>query len=146
MRSLLFAPATRPDLVEKLPRSRPDAVVIDLEDAVPEDFKETARMSAAEQTERLAARHPRTEIYVRVNGVATPWFHDDMAFALSPLLAGVVVPKIEEPAHLQEVRRDLEKADRAGLRIVAGIESARGVTQVERLLSPEVYAAYFGAE
>jgi citrate lyase subunit beta/citryl-CoA lyase len=146
MRSLLFAPATRPDLVEKLPRSQPDAAVIDLEDAVPEDFKETARISAVEQTERLAARHPRLEIYVRVNGVATPWFHDDMAFAVSPLLAGVVVPKVEEPADLEAVRHDLEQGDRAGLRIVAGIESARGVAQVERLLSPEVYAAYFGAE
>lgn len=146
MRSLLFAPATRPDLVEKLPRSQPDAAVIDLEDAVPEDFKKTARISAAEQTEQLAARHPRLEIYVRVNGVDTPWFHDDMALALSPLLAGVVVPKVEEPAHLVAVRQDLDQADRAALRIVAGIESARGVAQVERLLSSEVYAAYFGAE
>lgn len=146
MRSLLFAPATRPDLVEKLPRSQPDAAVIDLEDAVPEAFKETARISAVEQTERLAARHPRLEIYVRVNGVDTPWFHDDMARALSPLLAGVVVPKVEEPAHLEAVRQGLERGDGSGLRIVAGIESARGVAQVERLLSPDVYAAYFGAE
>lgn len=34
-RSALFAPAGRADLIAKLPRSAPDAVVIDLEDAVP---------------------------------------------------------------------------------------------------------------
>ena len=41
-RSMLFAPANRPDLTAKLPRSQPDAVVLDLEDSVPAD-REGAR-------------------------------------------------------------------------------------------------------
>ena len=34
-RSLLFVPGNRPELAAKAPRSAPDAVVLDLEDAVP---------------------------------------------------------------------------------------------------------------
>ncbi|MGD4069814.1 aldolase/citrate lyase family protein, partial [Xanthomonas citri pv. citri] len=34
-RSVLFVPGNRPDMAAKAPRSAPDAVVIDLEDAVP---------------------------------------------------------------------------------------------------------------
>jgi citrate lyase subunit beta / citryl-CoA lyase len=48
MRSLLFAGATRPDLVAKLARSGPDAVAIDLEDAVPADAKLEARAALGE--------------------------------------------------------------------------------------------------
>ncbi|MDQ4115962.1 MAG: aldolase/citrate lyase family protein, partial [Actinomycetota bacterium] len=47
-RSLLFVPATRPDMVAKVGRSRPDVVVLDLEDAVAPGEKESARATAAE--------------------------------------------------------------------------------------------------
>ena len=43
LRSLLFAPAVRPDLVAKTARSGPDAVAIDLEDATPIGSKDDAR-------------------------------------------------------------------------------------------------------
>lgn len=146
MRSLLFAGATRSDLVEKLPRSAPDVAVIDLEDAVPADFKEEARAAAGTLTMRLREAHPALEVYVRVNAVATPWFADDMAQALTPAASGVIVPKIEEPAQILAIHAALEASALGAARIVAGIESARGVVQVERLLGPELHAAYFGAE
>jgi citrate lyase subunit beta/citryl-CoA lyase len=146
MRSLLFAGATRPDLVEKLPRSAPDAAVIDLEDAVPADFKEQARASAAEQTARLRGKHPELDVYVRVNAVSTRWFADDVAGALTPAATGVVVPKLEEPAQLHVVLEALAAHGLSELRVVAGIESARGVANVEQLLNGAVHAAYFGAE
>jgi len=146
MRSLLFAGATRPDLVEKLPRSKPDAAVIDLEDAVPAAHKVAAREVARELSDGLAANHLELEVYVRVNGIATPWFADDVAHGVGPRAAGVVVPKLEEPEQLAIVREALADHDLEDLRIVVGIESARGVAHVERLLGPPVHAAYFGAE
>ncbi|GIS98893.1 MAG: hypothetical protein CM1200mP26_06060 [Acidimicrobiales bacterium] len=39
LRSLLFAPGNRAEVLLKLPRSAPSAAVIDLEDAVPPDRK-----------------------------------------------------------------------------------------------------------
>jgi citrate lyase subunit beta/citryl-CoA lyase len=146
MRSLLFAPASRPDVLEKLPRSEPDAVVIDLEDAVPADGKAAARVHAREVGERLALAHPEMAVHVRVNGVASPWFAADVADALGPWLAGVVVPKLESVAHVESVARALDGASLAGTPVVAGIESMAGVARVEEVLRPPVAVAYFGAE
>lgn len=146
MRSLLFAPASRPDVLEKLPRSEPDAVVIDLEDAVPADGKVAARQHAREVGERLALEHPAIAVHVRVNAVASPWFADDVVQALGPWLAAVVVPKLESVADVESVARALEAAGLAATPVVAGIESVAGVARVEEVLRPPVTVAYFGAE
>ena len=59
IRSLLFAPASKPDVLRKLPRSTPDAVALDLEDAVPPDGKPAAREHAREVGAELVADAPR---------------------------------------------------------------------------------------
>ena len=46
LRSLLFAPASKPEVLRKMPRSAPDGVALDLEDAVPADGKADARVHA----------------------------------------------------------------------------------------------------
>ena len=138
MRSLLFAGATRPDLVAKLPRSGPDAVVIDLEDAVPADAKDQARGMLADLVGLVAA----VPAYVRVNSAASAWFAADLAAVAALPLAGVVVPKAEARADLERVR-DAVGADVA---IVAGLESALGVAHADAILAAEPALAYFGAE
>jgi citrate lyase subunit beta/citryl-CoA lyase len=144
MRSLLFAPATRPDLVAKLPRSEPDAVAIDLEDAVPAPDKAAARAQAREGA--LAIRAAATAVFVRVNAPETDWFEDDVAEAVPEGIAGIVVPKLETEEQLGAVRVALAAAGLDEIAVVAGIETARGVHAVEVLLGPPVTACYFGAE
>lgn len=146
LRSLLFAPASRPEVVAKLPRSEPDGVVLDLEDAVAPSGKQDARRVARELGGRLATEHPGIAVYVRVNAVPTEWFTDDVRRALHPDLAGVVVPKVESPAQVEAVLEALAGAGVGDLGILAGIETAAGVAAVEQLLRPPVTAAYFGAE
>lgn len=151
LRSVLFAPATRPDLVAKLPRSGPDAGVIDLEDAVPSAHKESARAQAREGAAGLLATQGAPAVYVRVNAVDTPWFAGDVAHGLEPGIAGVIVPKVESAQDVLAVRTALCAAGHETLAIVVGIESGRGVLEVERLLAPQagglpVQACYFGAE
>jgi citrate lyase subunit beta/citryl-CoA lyase len=146
LRSLLFAGATRPELVAKLPRSRPDGCVIDLEDAVPAAHKQGARASARRLADELAAGAPWAQVYVRVNAVSSSWFAGDIEDALTPALAGVVVPKLERRDELEAVRQALAGAGLTGLQAIAGIESAVGVMNVVELLEPPVVAAYFGAE
>jgi citrate lyase subunit beta/citryl-CoA lyase len=141
MRSLLFAGALRPDLVAKLPRSRPDGAVIDLEDAVPAEAKERARAQLASLVEAVAGLRP----FVRVNSVGSSWFADDIG-ALPQGIAGVVVPKVESPDDIVCVREALAERGQRGLHLIAGIESARGVTNVESILAGGVETAYFGAE
>jgi citrate lyase subunit beta/citryl-CoA lyase len=139
-RSVLFAPANRPDLTAKLPRSRPDAVVLDLEDAVPAEAKEGARAAAAEAAAQLREHPSPPALLVRVNPVGSPWFAGDMA-ALPPGLAAVVVPKLASAGDVAAVARAAD-----GRAVVAGIETATGVWSVAEVLVPPVAACYFGAE
>ena len=146
MRSLLTVPATRPDLAEKAPRSAPDALFLDLEDGVPPNAKESARPNAVDAARMLTREHPGIQVFVRVNGIATPWFAEDVATALVPELTGVVVPKLESAADVAVVGDALAAAGVGHLGILAGIESAAGVARAEEVLRGPVRWCYFGAE
>lgn len=146
LRSLLTVPANRLDLVAKAPRVGPDALFLDLEDGVPPAAKEAARADAVEATRQLTTEHPDLQVLVRVNGIATPWFAGDVAEALGPALTGVVVPKVESAADVGCVTDALAAAGLAGLPILAGVESARGVARAEEFLHDPVRWCYFGAE
>jgi citrate lyase subunit beta / citryl-CoA lyase len=136
-RSMLFVPGNRADLAAKAPRSEPDVVVLDLEDAVPPAAKTDARATTQQAATALALSR---SVCVRVNPPATPWFADDVA-SLADGLSAVVVPKLESAAQLAEV------ADALGGRpVVAGIETVRGVADARHVLGPPVVACYFGAE
>ncbi len=137
LRSVLFAPANQPSLVRKLPRWSPDAVVVDLKDSVPPDAKESARSAALMLVAELALANRGLKILLRTNSPASPWFQADLvAASVRQGLSGVVVPKLEDACQLEAI----------GLPTVAGIETARGVYEVRRLLGPPVVAVYFGAE
>jgi citrate lyase subunit beta/citryl-CoA lyase len=146
MRSLLTVPANRPDFVAKAARSEPDSVFLDLEDAVPANAKEAARADALAATREITSAHPDLAVFVRVNGLTTPWFEGDVIEALAPELTGVVVPKLESRADVEAVAATLARAGLATLPIMAGIESARGVARVEEVLCSPVQWCYFGAE
>jgi citrate lyase subunit beta/citryl-CoA lyase len=146
IRSLLFAPASRPDVVRKLPRSAPDAVALDLEDAVPPDGKAAAREHSRDLGAELAAAHREIAVYVRVNPVPTEWFFDDLAGGVAPTVTGIIVPKLESAEQLATVSAALSDAGLERLHVLAGIETAGGVDRVRELLVPPVAVAYFGAE
>jgi citrate lyase subunit beta / citryl-CoA lyase len=146
LRSLLTAPASRPDLMAKAPRAEPDGVFLDLEDGVPRNAKEAARGNARAAAVDIAREHPRSQVFVRVNGIGTPWFDGDFAEALVPEIAGVIVPKLESRADVETVAKAAARAGLDGLPVVAGIESACGVAQVDEVLWGPVRWCYFGAE
>lgn len=147
LRSLLFAPASRPDMCAKLPRSGPDGVVLDLEDAVAPAAKAEARAQALAAASELRRQHPGLAIFVRVNPPGTEWFADDVAEGLVQELTGVVVPKLENAAQVDLVQEALAQASRSHLRLLAGIETAAGVARAREVLDhPGVEIAYFGAE
>jgi citrate lyase subunit beta/citryl-CoA lyase len=146
IRSLLFAPASKPDVLRKLPRATPDAVALDLEDAVAPDAKPAAREHAREVGAELAAAHPNLAVYVRVNPVPTEWFADDVLEGVHPSITGVIVPKLETADQLTEIAAAFRAAGLEQLHVLAGIESAAGVERVREVLVPPVAVAYFGAE
>lgn len=143
LRSLLFAPAVRPDLLRKMPRTGADAIVIDLEDATPPDAKDIGRLEMRSAVADLAGQLP---ILVRVNDDTTPWHDDDLDSLPTEGLAGIVVPKIETIAGLDSLAARL--TDRGlDMPVIGGVETALGVADARRLLAHDVIsAAYFGAE
>lgn len=146
LRSALFAPATKADLLRKLPRSQPDAAILDLEDGVSSDAKELARSIARSMTEELAITAPQLHVFIRINAVGTPWFAGDIDAALSPELTGIVLPKYESLDQLAQVYGALKQSELTHLSLLVGLETAQGVAQVEQILRPPIAAAYFGAE
>ena len=93
LRSLLFAPAVRPEMLRKLPGTGADGVVIDCEDATPAGAKAEGRANAREIAPRI--RGQGALVFVRVNAVASPWFEDDLRQGLCDGLAGIVIPKLD---------------------------------------------------
>jgi len=144
-RSLLFMPATRAEMIAKIPRIAPDVAVADLEDAVAAGDKERARDIAVAAIDALERSAPTT-VLIRVNPVGTPWFDGDVAAAAGCAAAGIVVPKLATPHELGHVRQALAEHSWSDAVLVAGLETALGVADARALLSHGVSAVYFGAE
>ena len=113
-RSYLFAPGHNAKLLGRVFGAGADAVMLDLEDAVPPDAKATARAMVAE----ALADHPA---WVRVNAARTEWCEADLA-AVGTRAFGIRIPKAESA---DDVRWVAERAP--GKPIICAIESARGV-------------------
>ncbi|HEY4461531.1 MAG TPA: CoA ester lyase [Streptosporangiaceae bacterium] len=150
VRSMLFVPATRADMIAKIPRFAPDLAVADLEDAVAPGEKAAARQTAAQAIGALDAA--ATTVLVRVNPVGSPWFPEDVAAAAASGAAGIVVPKLESREQVDRVRAALARHSWAGAVIVAGVETALGVADSRAVLAGAPggpggpAGAYFGAE
>lgn len=147
VRSLLFVPGGRPDMVAKVPRRSPDVTVVDLEDAVAADDKDRARQAAVAGIVGLAAGPGRgLTVLARVNPPGTSWFAADVAAVARSPAAGVVLPKFEDPQQAADLHSMLAAHGRSGATVVAGLETARRVAASRELLGCGLAAAYFGAE
>ncbi|RAM66756.1 aldolase [Herbaspirillum rubrisubalbicans] len=114
-RSYLFVPGNRPERYAKACAAGADAVIVDLEDAVPPEEKASAREALAAWLDDA----PQA-VLVRINAVQTPWFHDDLTLCAKAGVAGIVLPKAESAD-------DIATVVNAGARAVLPlVESARG--------------------
>jgi citrate lyase subunit beta / citryl-CoA lyase len=143
-RSLLFAPADRPDIGEKLARSGADAVVIDLEDAIAPSSKDVARAAAHDVARALDGA--RVDAFVRVNPPGTPWFEHDVDAVVEMRSIGLVLPKADDPEVIRYVDDRLRRGGCERVRVIAGLETASGVAGCVNVLIAPVMACYFGAE
>ena len=103
MRSFLFAPGNRPRMLQKVGHCGADAVILDLEDAVPISEKEVTRDAVRD----AAGTIDTCPVYVRINpleaaaGFSQPIGEADLAAIVRRGLAGIIVPKVESPDDLQ---------------------------------------------
>ena len=82
LRTLLFVPGNRQRMLERAPRAGADAIVIDLEDAVPRSEKRAARTLVRAAFPKLAASG--VPIFVRVNNIHTGLARDDVMAVVRP--------------------------------------------------------------
>ena len=136
-RSILFVPGNRPDWMDKAPKYGPDALILDLEDAVPIAEKAEARQTVRAGIERLRERG--VPIVVRVNGVNTGLTGEDVEAIVTAGLVAVAVPKLERVEEVLKVDAWIELFERkAGLplgtvEILALPETARGIMNAYQL-------------
>ncbi len=86
-RSYLFVPGNRPDRFSKAYAASADAVIIDLEDAIPPDEKVAARDSVRKW---LSPAHP---VFIRVNSAGSEWVGDDVTLCAEQGSSGMLCPK-----------------------------------------------------
>lgn len=130
-RSLLFVPATRLERLVKAFDAGADAVIVDLEDAVAPDSKNSARTALTEHLPRLNDAQ-RERLMVRINAVGTPWHEADLAQMGTWMADGkgaLMLPKAEDPLALRKVAARLRPAGR----VVPLIESLAGLDQADAL-------------
>lgn len=121
----LFVPADRPERFVRAATSGADAVILDLEDSVAPE----AKIQARHNLRGLALNRP---VIVRINGVGTAWHQDDCAMLAAQPVAGIMLPKAEQPEDLARLARLAP--------VIALVETARGLASA-RLLAESGFAA-----
>ena len=152
LRSLIFVPGNRPNMLERALGFNADVVMVDLEDSVPPGEKVNARDVAKEWVPRLRSQGHR--VMVRVNSLDTGLPRDELEALVSADLSGVSLGKAESPQELQdadELITSLESAagvEPGQVKLIPWIENAPAVMDPYRMAvaSPRIIAIAFGAE
>ncbi|HEY4544365.1 MAG TPA: CoA ester lyase [Tissierellaceae bacterium] len=143
-RTLLFIPGNNPGMLLNSDILGADGVIIDLEDAVQINEKDTGRLLVKEYLETFTER--TTDVFVRINPLDSPYFYDDLDAIKDLDIQGIVLPKscIESMTaldkYLKENSLDLDVI--ALLETAIGIEEARDVA----IASDQVIGLFLGAE
>ncbi|MHB8469350.1 MAG: HpcH/HpaI aldolase/citrate lyase family protein [Gaiellaceae bacterium] len=121
-RSCLTVPASSERMLAKAAGLPADEIVVDLEDGCPDAEKDAARR-------RIGAARALGTLAVRINGVRTAWWRDDLAAVAAARVDAVVLPKAESIDDLAAVVELLP----AGVGLAVQIETARGLVECERI-------------
>ena len=150
-RSSLFVPGNNLRMIEKASRLEVDSVVLDFEDSVAPREKVKCREVVTKGL--IEYDWNDKEVGVRINGLDTDLWLDDLISAVSTRAQFILVPKIERPAEVQiieeAIRYTARKVGRKDLpKILVIVENAKGLMAVESIIqaSPLVDAIEFGSE
>ncbi len=139
-------------MLQNVPAFQCDVCMLDLEDAVPRVEKDAARLLIYKFLDSYRDR--TKEIFVRVNGLDTPYCRDDLAAVLPAMPDGVRLPKCESPELVERLDTLLTEFEEymgceiGRFKIIASVESAEGILNVNRTAhaSDRLVALGFSAE
>jgi citrate lyase subunit beta/citryl-CoA lyase len=128
-RSVLYMPGSNARALEKAKTLPADGIILDLEDSVAPDAKEAARKQVAEAVK--AGGFGRREVFVRVNGIDTPWHSDDLDAAIQAAPDAILIPKVSHPHTLELIGQRLmdTRADQK-IRVWAMIETPLAIFNI----------------
>jgi citrate lyase subunit beta/citryl-CoA lyase len=152
IRSWLYAPGNNAKLLDRVFTAGADAVVLDLEDAVPPAEKVRARAMVAEAVSGRVGQ-PRPILFVRINHPETGLAEDDVRAVVRTGLDGLRLPKTEDAATVRRVSAWIADAESraglpiGGLSIGCSLETARGVWNALEIAQADerILALGFGA-
>ncbi|MCF8107865.1 MAG: CoA ester lyase [Desulfohalobiaceae bacterium] len=152
LRTLLFVPGNRPDRIDKALQSQADAVIIDLEDAVPIQRKKEAR----DIVKNKIQEHAGGKIFVRVNALNTEFFEEDIQEIAVQGVSCIVIPKVEKASDMLPIEQCLTQAEKnngfaqGSIQILPLIETALAVQNIveivtEKTAQKRMVTSAFGA-
>lgn len=130
-RSMMFLNAQRPGLLKDAYVYGPDCLLLDLEDAVAESQKDAARFSLYNALKTVDYRG--VERIVRINGLDTPHWQEDIRVTVAGGADGIRIAKCETAQDVHTVVEHIEKAEEEFGRepgstlVMAALESPLGI-------------------
>lgn len=130
-RTMMFMNAQRPALIKDAYIYGSDSIILDLEDAVAENQKDSARFSLYHALKNID--YGDTEVIVRINGLETPHWKEDIRVVVAAGADGIRIPKCESAADVKLVEEHVLAAEREfGVEegrtlLMAALESPKGI-------------------
>ena len=152
LRSLLFVPGNRPNMLQKALGFSPDVFVPDLEDSVPTDEKANGRAVAASFLTKLS--DTGSLVIPRVNSLDTGLLEQDLAAIITPDIYGLSIGKVQTVKEIADICGLIGPLEqKAGLatgrlKLIPWIESAKAIVNAYEICasSKRIIAVAFGAE
>ena len=133
-RSVLYMPSSNERALEKAKSLPVDALILDLEDAVGPDHKESARQNACAAA--ASGDYGQREVTIRINGIGTQWHEADLVAVAAAGPAGVVVPKVGSADEVRSLVAGLEAAGAPEhTKLWAMIETPEAIFNVREIAS-----------
>ena len=132
-RSVLYMPGSNARALAKARELPADALIFDLEDAVPPEAKPAAREQAVAAAN--AGGYAHREVVIRVNGLDTPWGAVDIVAAARSAADAVLFPKIESAAELRAAIGLLDAHGGERLPVWVMIEMPKAVLAIDEIAS-----------
>lgn len=147
-RSLLFIPGNNPAMLQNADVFESDAIIIDLEDAVALNEKDSARNLVSSFLQRFKLK---LEVVVRINGLDTDLYEDDLEAVVCDNINTIMLPKasvadlqkLDELLTILEEKRNIKNK----IQVIPIIELASSVLEVDIICAqPRVNGVLLGAE
>ena len=138
-RTMMFMNAQKPGLIKDAYIYGVDSIMLDLEDAVAENQKDSARFSLYHALKTID--YGDTEVIVRINGLDTPHWQEDIRCAVAGGADGVRIPTCESAQDVKTVEEHVLAAEKEfGVEegrtlIMAALESPKGVLNAYEIAS-----------